>query len=257
MSAPKKSYGQNFLIDEEICHRIVDSFIQANDTKNVLEVGPGRGALTKILAKHPSINFKAVELDQSMTSYLNNYIDIEENLILKDFLKLDLTKIFDGESFSVIGNFPYNISSQILFKIEQFKELVPLVVGMFQKEVADRIVSQEGSKKYGIISVLLQAVFETKHLFDVGSHFFYPAPKVTSSVIMLQRKNNYTIPCDPGLFKSVVKLSFNQRRKMIRNSLKSLLVDVNLGDNPYMTRRPEQMSLEDYITLTKLIQNQK
>ena len=256
MPSPKKSFGQNFLIKEEICQKIVQSFKEQNNELNVLEVGPGKGALTKYLLEDDSLNFKAVELDIEMIPHLSQMAGNDEQIIQADFLKLDLNRIFDGESFSVIGNFPYNISTQILFKIEQYKELVPLVVGMFQKEVAERIVSKEGSKKYGIISVLLQARYTATHLFNVDSKSFFPVPKVTSSVIMLQRKKDFSLPCDPKLFRTVVKLSFNQRRKMIRNSLKSLLDKVSLEDNRFLTRRPEQMSLEDYYALTKMIQNQ-
>ncbi len=257
MVKPKKSYGQNFLINESICERIVDNFSQNCDTKNVLEVGPGKGALTKFLIQKSKFNFKAVEADWDMYNYLLEHYPISgDQLIREDFLKIPLDKVFDKEEFSVIGNFPYNISSQILFRINKYKDMVPLMVGMFQKEVAERIVSPPGNKIYGILSVLIQASYDAQMLFYVKPGSFYPAPKVTSAVILLKRKNNYELPCNEKLFKTVVKASFNQRRKMIRNSVKSLVDNHLLFEHKFMTRRPEQMSIENYFELTNLLEKQ-
>lgn len=254
---PKKSFGQNFLINESICQKIVDNFLAANQLDNVLEVGPGKGALTKYLLEE-DINFRAVEADWDMMQYLLTHYDIDgEQIIREDFLKVPLDKVFNKEEFSLVGNFPYNISSQILFRVAKYRDIVPTVVGMFQKEVAERIVSKEGSKVYGVISVLIQAYYDAKMLFHVSPGSFYPAPKVTSAVILLQRKENYELPCDERLFRNVVKASFNQRRKMLRNSVKPYVRDQELIEHEYMKRRPEQMSLQDYIDLTLLIQNQK
>lgn len=254
----KKSYGQNFLINEGVIEKIVDSFKQYNTSKNVLEIGPGKGALTRLLRADSNINLKAVEADIDMKEYLIEHEVLDDSQIInKDFLKLPMDRLFDGEQLSVIGNFPYNISSQILFRIKKYVDLVPLMIGMFQKEVAERIVSQEGSKVYGILSVLIQSQYDAKLLFNVSPGSFRPIPKVTSSVIMLIRKENITLPCDEKIFTTVVKLSFNKRRKMIRNSLKSLIVDNKILHHEYMTRRPEQMKIEDYYTLANLIENQK
>ena len=254
-SKPKKSFGQNFLIEESVSDRIVESFINSNTTPHILEVGPGRAALTKLLLNYRGFDFKAVEVDRDMIIHLLSNYPLEGNLITQDFLKLDLAKVFDGKEYGVIGNFPYNISSQILFHIEKYKEYIPIVVGMFQKEVAERLAAKEGTKKYGITSVLIGAFYECKILFDVNPSSFYPRPKVTSSVVKLVRKQDFELPCDKKLFKAVVKQSFNQRRKMLRNSLKSLIKNLNVSETEYMTRRPEQMSLEDYYKLTLLIQN--
>ncbi len=246
------------MINEAICQKIVSSFLGANKEKNVLEVGPGKGALTKYLLQEKNINFKAVEADWDMMNYLLNNYDIEgEQIIREDFLKLPLDRVFDKESFSVVGNFPYNISSQILFRIDKYRDIVPLMVGMFQREVAERIVSKEGSKTYGVLSVLIQAHYDAKLLFHVSPGSFFPAPKVTSSVIILQRKDDFELPVDRKLFKAIVKASFNQRRKMIRNSIKPLVKQDDLFDHEYMTRRPEQMSLVDYIELTRILENQE
>jgi 16S rRNA (adenine1518-N6/adenine1519-N6)-dimethyltransferase len=246
------------LINEAICEKIADAFFKENTEKNVLEIGPGKGALTKYLYDNKNINFKAVEADWDMEQYLLQNFNINgDQIIREDFLKLPLDKLFDKEPFSVIGNFPYNISSQILFRIDKYKDIVPFMVGMFQKEVAERIVSKEGSKVYGVTSVLLQASFEAKLLFHVSPGSFFPVPKVTSSVVMLKRKENYILPCNEKVFKAVVKASFNQRRKMLRNSIKALISDESLLNHRYMTLRPEQMSLNDYFELTTIIENQE
>ena len=255
---PKKSYGQNFLINESISQKIASYFLQENECTNILEIGPGKGALTKYLLKEKDLNFKAVEADWDMVQYLLEHYKIEgDQLIQEDFLKLPLDKVFEKDQFSIVGNFPYNISSQILFRIDKYKDMVPLMIGMFQKEVAERVVSKEGSKVYGVTSVLIQASYDVKFLFHVSPGSFFPAPKVTSSVIMLKRKENYELPCNEKLFKAVVKASFNQRRKMLRNSVKAFVKSEELLNHEFMMRRPEQMSLEDYFELTNIVENQQ
>ena len=248
----KKSYGQNFLINQGIIEKIVHSFVTHNTCDNVLEVGPGKGALTELLLQEQHFSFKAVEADRDMADYLLSHEILDDaQIIQEDFLKLPLDRVFDHKEFSVIGNFPYNISSQILFRIKKYVDLVPLMVGMFQKEVAERIVSKEGSKAYGILSVLIQAHYETKLLFNVSPGSFRPIPKVTSSVIMLRRKEDFMLPCDEKVFTNVVKLSFNQRRKMLRNSLKSVVTETDIFSHEYMTRRPEPVSYTHLTLPTK------
>jgi len=203
---PKKSYGQNFLINESISERIVESAVGSMTNNNLLEVGPGKGALTKYLVQKPNINFKAVEADWDMVHHLQQTLGMsEKQLIQEDFLKLPLEKVFDKEQYTIVGNFPYNISSQILFRVEKYKDLVPAVIGMFQKEVAERIAAGPGSKTYGVISVLLQASYDPKIIMKVSPGSFFPAPKVQSAVLYLKRKENYTLPCSRALFKTVVK----------------------------------------------------
>lgn len=223
----------------------------------ILEVGPGKGALTKYLLEQKEIDYKAVEADWDMVHYLQQTFHFgPEQLIQEDFLKLPLEKVFEGEEYNIIGNFPYNISSQILFRVEKYRDCVPVVIGMFQKEVAERIASGPGSKVYGVISVLLQASYQPKVLFKVQPGSFFPVPKVTSAILMLERKENYELSCDRKLFRAVVKNSFNQRRKMLRNTLKSLIKDDHLYGLEIMKERPEQLSLDDFIELTNIIYNQ-
>jgi len=254
---PKKSYGQNFLINESISERIVSAALEYRTNDNLLEVGPGKGALTKYLVKKPNLNFKAVEADWDMVHHLQQHLGLgEDQLIQEDFLKLPLERVFDKEEYTVIGNFPYNISSQILFRIDKYKDKVPVVIGMFQKEVAERIAAGPGSKIYGVTSVLLQASYETKIIMKVSPGSFFPAPKVHSAVLYLKRKENYTLPCSSALFRTVVKSTFNQRRKMLRNTLKPLIKNEALFQEEIMTKRPEQLSLEDFIQLTNTIDTQ-
>jgi 16S rRNA (adenine1518-N6/adenine1519-N6)-dimethyltransferase len=246
----KKSFGQHFLVNESIAKNIANSLQMSKDIKNILEIGPGKGVLTKYLAEQ-DINLKVVEADQDMVQYLTSHKILNESqIIFLDFLKLNLHKVFDGEPFLMIGNYPYNISSQILFKMVNSKEMVPEMVGMFQKEVADRVVAPPGSKTYGVISVLVQAYYEGKTIIDVAPGSFNPPPKVQSSVIRLVRKENYTLPCDDRLFRNVVKTAFNQRRKMLRNTLKPLFKEESLMDDPYFTQRPEQLSVQDFVDIT-------
>ena len=249
---PKKSLGQHFLKDNNIANKIVDSLDAKSE--NVLEIGPGMGILTKFLLKK-KYNLRLVEIDTESVSFLINNLGIEESKIIEnDFLKLDLTKVFPGNNFSIIGNFPYNISSQIVFKILENRNIINEMCGMFQYEVAERICESEGSKKYGILSVLTQAFFEVSFLFEVSNHLFIPPPKVKSAVITLRRKDEIELGCDENLFFKIVKLSFQQRRKTIRNSLKKINLSNNLREDSIFDNRPEQLSVNQFIELTKLVQ---
>ena len=249
---PKKSLGQHFLKDNNIANKIVDSLNVKS--KNVLEIGPGMGILTKFLLKK-KYNLRLVEIDTESISFLINNLAIEESKIIEnDFLKLDLTKLFSGNNFSIIGNFPYNISSQIVFKILENRNIINEMCGMFQYEVAERICESEGSKKYGILSVLTQTFFEVSFLFEVSNHLFIPPPKVKSAVIILRRKDEIELGCDETLFFKIVKLSFQQRRKTIRNSLKKINLSNNLREDSIFDNRPEQLSVNQFIELTKLVQ---
>lgn len=253
----KKSFGQHFLIDENISRTIGYSLHRKEGISNVLEIGPGKGVLTKYLAEQ-KINLQAVEADQDMVNYLvKNKVLVESQIVFLDFLKLNLSKVFNGEPFYLIGNYPYNISSQILIKMINSKELIPEMVGMFQKEVADRVVSKPGSKTYGVISVLVQAYYTGETIIDVPPIAFNPPPKVNSSVIRLIRKEDYTLPCDERLFRTVVKTAFNQRRKMLRNTLKPLFGDDSLADDPYFMQRPEQLNVDDFVKITNRLSNSK
>ena len=247
---PKKSLGQHFLNDLSIAKKIVESL---SPCQNILEIGPGTGILTQFLLKKNN-NLKLVEIDNESVNFLILELKINKSIIYnQDFLNLDLSKIFQNNNFSVIGNFPYNISSQIVFKIIENRKLIPEMCGMFQYEVAERICENEGSKKYGIISVITQAFYETKLLFEVPNNFFSPPPKVNSAVILLKRKKNLKIDCDEKLFFKIVKLSFQQRRKTLRNSLKQINLSENLREHTIFDKRPEQLSVDQFIDLTNLI----
>ncbi|MCA0131073.1 16S rRNA (adenine(1518)-N(6)/adenine(1519)-N(6))-dimethyltransferase RsmA [Winogradskyella alexanderae] len=250
----KKHLGQHFLKDENIAQKIANT-LSLNSYKDILEIGPGMGVLTKyLLEKKTSIH--VIEIDSESVSYLkNHYPQLENRIYEEDFLKYDLNKIFNGRSFAITGNFPYNISSQIVFKTLEIRSQVPEFSGMFQKEVAQRICSKEGSKIYGILSVLTQAFYEAEYLFTVPSSVFNPPPKVDSGVLILKRKENYLLPCDEQLFYKVVKTGFQQRRKTLRNSLKIFNLSDNLKANAIFGKRPEQLSVTDFINLTALIQN--
>lgn len=249
----KKSLGQHFLRDESIAQQIVESLEPLSGVKDVLEVGPGTGVLTKYLIKRDDIKLKLVEIDGESIEYLrHNYPEIMPNLLEADFLKMDLHKFFSGD-FRIIGNFPYNISSQIFFKVLDYRDNIPEVVGMVQKEVAERLASPPGSKAFGVLSVLLQAWYEIEYLFTVDEYVFTPPPKVKSAVIRVRRNDRRELGCDEALFKKVVKTTFNQRRKTIRNSIKPLLNFSTLDQNKYLDKRPEQLSVEDFIELTKII----
>lgn len=241
---PKKALGQHFLCDENIARNIVESLQTPNP--NVLEIGPGMGVLTQFLLQRNDINFQVVEIDKESVAYLQQkYPQLCENILATDFLKLELVELY-SEKVSIIGNFPYNISSQILFKILENKDLVTETVGMFQKEVAERVASAPGKKMYGILSVLLQAFFDIEYLFTVHENSFNPPPKVKSAVIRLNRNPEKKLRCDESLFKNVVKTAFNQRRKTLRNSLKTFRFDAEFVDNEIFAKRPEQLSVPEF-----------
>lgn len=242
----KKSLGQHFLKDNTIIHKIVDA-LKEDPFSNLLEVGPGGGALTKHLMLLPDIQFKAVELDDEKVAFLSKtYPSLKENLIAKSFLDMD--EPFD-EPFTVIGNFPYNISTQILFKVIDWKDKVPVVIGMFQKEVAERAASKEGSKVYGVLSVLIQAFYDVEYLFDVSNDCFTPPPKVQSGVIRLKRRTTPLEVKSDRAFKVLVKTAFNQRRKTLRNAVKSLFTAEVLQDDIF-NKRAEALSIYDFAALT-------
>jgi 16S rRNA (adenine1518-N6/adenine1519-N6)-dimethyltransferase len=221
---------------------------------NVIEVGPGTGVLTQYLVNDKRINLILAEIDSESVKYLKiHYPNLGSSLIEGDFLKMDLTKLFDG-NFMIIGNFPYNISSQIFFKVLEYRERVPQVVGMLQKEVAERLASPPGNKSYGILSVLLQAWYSIEYLFTVDENSFIPPPKVKSAVIRIKRNTRTSLGCDEVLFKSVIKTTFNQRRKTIRNSIKPIAGGVELPDDILFTKRPEQLSVEQFVELTNLLE---
>ena len=248
---PKKYLGQHFLNDENIATKVVDSLSLSNYL-NVLEIGPGTGVLTKYLIKK-NINLKLVEIDNESVEFLKTHLSIDPLIILQnDFLKLDLSNIFT-ENFAIIGNFPYNISTQIIFKVLEHKNSVPELIGMFQKEVAERICEKKGSKKYGILSVLTQTYYDTKYLFSVPASVFTPPPKVISAVIRLVRKEQIDINYNEKIFFKVVKFSFQQRRKTLRNSLKSFNLSDILREDAIFDLRPEQLSVRDFIYITDLI----
>jgi 16S rRNA (adenine1518-N6/adenine1519-N6)-dimethyltransferase len=250
----KKSYGQHFLNQPELARKIANSLNLENGLNKVLEVGPGTGKLTTFLVEN-DYDLKVVEADPDMVEYIqHNFPQLNGNIIHRNFLKVDLEEVFEENSFALIGNFPYNISSQILFKMLDYRHLIPEMVGMFQKEVAERVVAPPGSKTYGVISVLVQAYYEGKYLFGVDKRCFTPPPKVQSAVIRLVRKENVELGCNERLFKSIVKASFGQRRKMLRNSLKPFVKDNDLLADDQFTLRPEQVSLEGFIELTKFIE---
>lgn len=249
---PKKHLGQHFLTDESVAQRIVDSVLCEN-TKNVVEIGPGTGVLTKYLLQRADVNLRVIELDSESVLYLaKNYPELNGRIVEGDFLRMPKEMIFH-EPFVVAGNFPYNISSQILFRVLDFKDDIPEVTGMFQKEVAQRIASPPGNKDYGIISVLLQAWYDIEYLFTVDEHVFNPPPKVKSGVIRLKRNATKQLACDEVFFKQVVKTAFNQRRKTLRNSLKQLIHNPNIAQNPIFNQRPEQLSVEEFIKLCLLL----
>lgn len=244
---PKKHLGQHFLTNMEICDKIAEAIHFHEEYTNLIEIGPGTGALTNKIIPMKGVDFAVVEIDKESIEYLNIH---HPNLkvIDFDFLKLDLVSLFNGEQLGIIGNFPYNISSQILFKIFDNYQLIPEMVGMFQKEVAERVCEKPGSKTYGILSVLIQSLYEAEYLFTVDENSFNPPPKVKSGVIRLKRKDIKNIDFDLLQLKKIVKLAFNQRRKTLRNSLKSEIqkdkeYSIDLG------LRPEQLSYEDFIQL--------
>ena len=249
---PKKKLGQHFLKDSNIAKKIVDA-LNHDDLKSIIEIGPGMGVLTDHLIPFKK-KLKLVEIDFESVKYLNKkYIDLNENIIEKDFLKINL-KEFDSP-IGMIGNFPYNISSQILFKMLENKSIVDQLVGMFQLEVAKRVCAPPGSKIYGILSVLVQAFYNTEFLFSLSPNYFSPPPKVNSGVIKLIKKKETNLNCDEELFFKVVKTSFQQRRKTLRNSLKTFNLSDNIKEDVIFGRRPETLSVDEFIWLTNTIKN--
>lgn len=248
----KKHLGQHFLNDESVARRIADALTLEGYHK-VLEIGPGMGVLTKYLLEKPVETF-VVEIDMESVTYLEKHYDkLHGHIIGEDFLKYNVQKVFGEEPFAIIGNFPYNISSQIVFRALELREQIPEFAGMFQKEVAERICEKKGSKVYGILSVLSQAFYDVEYLFTVSEHVFTPPPKVKSGVMRMIRKENYQLPCSEKLFFNVVKTAFNQRRKTLRNSLKSLLHE-EIREEEIFNMRPEQLGVEDFINITQKIQ---
>lgn len=249
----KKHLGQHFLKDESIAKAIADT-LNLEGYDDVLEIGPGMGVLTKYLLEKP-IKTYVIEIDTESVAYLDaNYPKLKDKIISKDFLKYNINEVFDGKQFAIIGNFPYNISTQIVFRTLEYRNQIPEFSGMFQKEVAERICSKKGSKVYGILSVLAQAFYEVEYLFTVDETVFDPPPKVKSGVMRMRRKENYSLPCSEKLLFTVVKTAFQQRRKTMRNSLKSLNLSDNLREDTIFDLRPEQLSVEQFIELTQKIE---
>ncbi len=254
----KKFLGQHFLTDLNVAQKIAETVISGR----TIEIGSGMGVLTQYLLKNPNIQLTAIEIDRESVAYLKEWYP-ELDLVEGDFLKLDLDKLIPEGEFNVIGNYPYNISSQIFFKVLEYKDRIPVCSGMIQKEVAERIASKPGKKAYGILSVLLQAYYDIEYLFTVDEHMFNPPPKVKSAVIRMTRNKRRRLECDEALFKTVVKTAFNQRRKQMRNSLRSLVESLKLNVERsseeeirlayFLTRRPEQLSVEEFIELTNLL----
>lgn len=257
---PKKNLGQHFLVDLGIAKRIADTVDACPDIP-VLEVGPGMGVMTQFIMPKPR-PFKVVEIDRESVAYLNEkYPDFSGNILGEDFLRMDLNKVFDGQQFVLTGNYPYDISSQIFFKMLDNKDLIPCCTGMIQREVAQRIASEPNNKAYGILSVLIQAWYDTEYLFTVDETVFNPPPKVKSAVIRMTRNSVTDLGCDEQLFKRVVKTVFNQRRKMLRVSLRqifngSVQASPEFFQHELMTKRPEQLTVQQFVELTNLIDNE-
>jgi 16S rRNA (adenine1518-N6/adenine1519-N6)-dimethyltransferase len=249
----KKALGQHFLTDQGVARSIVAALSADSPVRDVLEIGPGMGVLTQYLIRREDLDLKLIEIDSESVAYLLTHLPgMEGRLMEGDYLRLDMSRIFPGP-YRVIGNFPYNISSQIFFKILEDKDRVPEVVCMIQKEVADRIAEKPGSKVYGILSVLLQAWYDIEYVMSVGSGAFAPPPKVQSAVIRLRRNARTSLGCDERLFKQVVKTAFNQRRKTLRNALKPLLPEGADTSDPIFDLRAERLGVEDFVRLTLLL----
>lgn len=255
---PKKNLGQHFLTDLTIARRIADTVDACPDIP-VLEVGPGMGVMTQYLVNKPR-PFKVVEIDRESVAYLNSHFpQLRENILGEDFLRMDLTKVFDGQQFVLTGNYPYDISSQIFFKMLDNRHLIPCCTGMIQHEVALRMAAAPGNKQYGILSVLIQAWYDVEYLFMVDETVFNPPPKVKSAVIRMTRNDVQHLGCDEQLFKRVVKTVFNQRRKMLRVSLRQLLPNLQtaspaLAEHAFMTMRPEQLTIPQFVELTNMVE---
>ncbi|MBR4921104.1 MAG: 16S rRNA (adenine(1518)-N(6)/adenine(1519)-N(6))-dimethyltransferase RsmA [Prevotella sp.] len=256
---PKKNLGQHFLTDLSIAKRIADTVDTPYSDLPMLEVGPGMGVMTQYLVEKPR-SLKVVEIDRESVAYLNEHFPkLKENILGEDFLRMDLQKVFDGQQFVLTGNYPYDISSQIFFKMLNNRELIPCCTGMIQREVALRIASEPGNKAYGILSVLIQAWYDVEYLFTVEPDVFNPPPKVQSAVIRMTRNKVEHLGCDENLFKRVVKTVFNQRRKMLRVSLRPLFdaahpAPENFFAHEIMTKRPEQLMIQQFVELTNLVE---
>lgn len=251
---PKKFLGQHFLKDLQVAQDIADT-VDACPELPILEVGPGMGVLTQFLMTKER-PLKVVELDFESVAYLReNFPALGNNIIEQDFLKMDLAQLFEGKPFVLTGNYPYNISSQIFFKMLDYKDLIPCCTGMIQKEVAERMAAGPGSKTYGILSVLIQAWYRVEYLFTVHEHVFNPPPKVKSAVIRMTRNETQELGCNEKLFKQIVKTTFNQRRKTLRNSISPILDKANpLTADPLFNKRPEQLSVQEFIDLTNWVE---
>jgi len=250
----KKSYGQHFLHREDIAERISKSLVHTDKYQKIIEIGPGKGMLTKYLMEDWKENLIAIEADQDMVGYLGEHYP-KVNVMYHDFMKVWLNKVFDeGEQFAIIGNFPYNISSQIVFRMLEHRSVVPELVGMFQKEMALRIIASPGGKDYGVISVLTQAFYEGDYIMTVKPGSFNPPPRVMSAVIRLSRKDNQELGCDSKLFRRVVKQAFSQRRKMLRNTMKVFMPHEELMKDDFFTIRPEKLSVQQFVDLTNKIE---
>ncbi len=250
----KKHLGQHFLTDKNICEKISSQYGNHNNCKKVLEIGPGMGALTEFLIKRGDLDVYVIDVDKDSIAFLkSNFSQLNGRIFEGDFLRLNLFDLMGTEPFAVVGNFPYNISSQILFKCLDYRDQIPEIMGMFQKEVAERVAEKPGSKTYGIMSVLLQAFYTINYCFTVDQHVFNPPPKVKSGVIRCVRNTREKLLCDEKLFIQVVKMAFNQRRKTIRNSLKQIIANPNF-EHPYLNLRPEVLSVEQFVELTLAIE---
>jgi 16S rRNA (adenine1518-N6/adenine1519-N6)-dimethyltransferase len=250
---PKKHLGQHFLKDESVAKNIADT-LSYSGYNDILEIGPGMGVLTKYLLDKPVTTF-AIEIDKESVEYLNaTYPKLEGKILSEDFLRYDIATFFKDKQFAIIGNFPYNISTQIVFRTLECRHQIPEFSGMFQKEVAERICSKKGSKVYGILSVLAQAFYDVEYLFTVDETVFNPPPKVKSGVMRMTRKTDYSLPCNEKLLFKVVKMAFQQRRKTMRNSLKTLNLSDSLREDTVFDLRPEQLSVEQFIELTQKIE---
>jgi 16S rRNA (adenine1518-N6/adenine1519-N6)-dimethyltransferase len=255
MIRPKKHLGQHFLKDKNIAKKIVDSLTLHKGYENVLEIGPGKGILTEFLFQNNNIKTWAMDIDQESIGLLQSlYPGKKQYIIQGDFLQLDTVALL-GEKYGIIGNFPYNISSQILFRVLETKDHVQEVVGMFQKEVADRLTSREGNKTYGKLTVLLNAFYNLRYLFTVNPGAFFPVPKVRSAVIRLERNDTERLECNEKVFFRVVLQGFQNRRKMLRNALKPLNLPSRVLEHPFMQKRAEQLRVEDFIELCLLAES--
>ena len=250
---PKKHLGQHFLTDKNICKKIADVLPISDKKQKVLEIGPGTGALTDFLLEREDVELTVMEIDKESVDYLQeNKPQLAGNIHFVDFLKTDIRSLFPTTEVTVIGNFPYNISSQILFNCIEHVNQIPQIIGMFQKEVAERVAEPPGTKAYGVLSVMMQTFYTIEYCFTVSEQVFNPPPKVKSGVIYCKRKEDFNLPISFELYKKVIKSTFNQRRKTIRNGLKNW-VNVDQIDHAFLSLRPERLSVEDFIELTKIV----